>query len=111
MSNREDAIIEDLILEGALEIAGIDLDTGEPVYNFTDKLKDVNPELHNEMNVHFFGEMMFLWEQGFIEMDITEENPMVRLTLKAFDKKELEKLDKNKRYTLKEVSRIMRKES
>ena len=111
MSNKEDQIIEDLILQGALEIAGIDLDTGEPVYNFTEKLKEINPELHNEMNVHFFGEMMFLWEQGFVEMDITEENPIVTLTSKAFDQKELEKLDKNKRYTLKDISRIMKKES
>lgn len=111
MSNKEDEIIEDLILTGALEIAGIDLDSGEPVYNFTEKLQEINPELHKEMNNYFFKEMMFLWENGFVEMDIIAENPIVRLTAKSFNKNEVSKLDKNKRYTLREIARIMRKES
>lgn len=111
MSNKEDEIIEDLILAGALEITGIDLDSGEPVYNFTEKLQEINPELHKEMNDYFFREMMFLWENGFVEMDIMAEDPIVKLTSKAFDKSEVSKLDKNKRYTLRDISRIMRKES
>ena len=31
--------IEELILSGALEVSGIDIDSGEMLYNFTDKLK------------------------------------------------------------------------
>lgn len=103
----EESIFEDLILSGALEVAGVDIDTGEMLYNFTDKLKDINPKLHNEFSTYFSTEISGLWENGFIEMDITEKNPMVSLTKKALDEKEVNKLDKQKQYTLKEIIRIM----
>lgn len=105
----EDKIIEDLILKGALEVSGIDIETGEPLYNFTHKLKDVSPELDQEMQTFFSQEMMFLWENGFVEMDVTEVDPIVKLTNKAFDDKEVLKLDKNKQYTLKDIIRQLRK--
>ena len=103
----EESMFEDLILSGALEVAGVDIDTGEMLYNFTDKLKDINPKLHNEFSTYFSTEISGLWENGFIEMDITEKNPMVSLTKKALDEKEVNKLDKQKQYTLKEIIRIM----
>lgn len=109
MMEEEDKIIEDLILKGALEVAGIDIETGEPLYNFTHKLKHVSPELDQEMQTFFSQEMMFLWENGFVEMDITEADPIVRLTEKAFNNKEVLKLDKNKQYTLKDIIRQLRK--
>lgn len=105
----EDKIIEDLILKGALEVSGIDIETGEPLYNFTHKLKDVSPELDQEIQTFFSQEMMFLWENGFVEMDITEKNPIVKLTEKAFNNKEVLKLDKDKQYTLKDIIRQLRK--
>lgn len=107
--DEEDKIIEDLILKGALEVSGIDIETGEPLYNFTHKIKDVNPELDQEMQTFFSQEMMFLWENGFVEMDITEKDPIVRLTQKAFNNNEVLKLDKNKQYTLKDIIRQLRK--
>jgi hypothetical protein len=103
----EDDAIEKLILAGALEVAGIDIDTGEPVYNFTEKLIDVNPELHSEVSTYFSRETMALWQEGFLDMDITEKNPIVRLTQKALDKIEVANLNKDKRYTLKEIIRII----
>ena len=103
----EESMFEDLILSGALEVAGVYIDTGEMLYNFTDKLKDINPKLHNEFSTYFSTEISGLWENGFIEMDITEKNPMVSLTKKALDEKEVNKLDKQKQYTLKEIIRIM----
>ena len=103
----EDDAIEQLILAGALEIAGIDMDTGEPVYNFTQKLIDVDPELHSEVSTYFSRETMALWEEGFLEMDVTEKNPKVRLTQKALDEMSVANLDKQKQYTLKEIIRII----
>jgi len=103
----EESIFEDLILSGALEVAGVDIDTGEMLYNFTEKLKDINPKLHNEFSTYFSTEISGLWENGFIEMDITEKNPMVSLTKKALNEKEVEKLDKQKQYTLKEIIRVI----
>jgi hypothetical protein len=103
----EDDAIEQLILAGALEVAGIDIDTGEPVYNFTEKLIDISPELHNEVSTYFSRETMDLWQEGFLDMDITEKNPIVRLTKKALDEIQVANLDKNKQYTLKEIIRII----
>ena len=107
MESSEDQIISELILSGALEIAGIDIETGEPLYNFTEKLVDVNPELHNEMSTYLSTEAMALWQYGFISMDVTEKNPTISLLPKAFDEKEVEKLDKNHQYTLKEIIRLL----
>jgi hypothetical protein len=103
----EDEAIEQLILAGALEVAGIDIDTGEPVYNFTKKLIDVDPKLHSEVSTYFSRETMALWEEGFLEMDVTEKNPIVRLTQKALDEILVSNLDKQKQYTLKEIIRII----
>jgi hypothetical protein len=103
----EDDAIEKLILAGALEVAGIDMDTGDPVYNFTEKLIDVSPELHSEVSTYFSRETMALWQEGFLDMDITQKNPIVRLTQKALDEIEVANLNKDKQYTLKEIIRII----
>lgn len=102
----EDEAIEHLILSGALEIAAIDVETGEALYNFTDKLIDVSPELHREVSLYFSQETMALWEEGFLDMDITEQNPVVRLTQKALNEESVEKLSKDRQYALKELVRI-----
>ena len=107
--DKEDYIIEDLILQGVLEVAGIDIETGEPLYNFTSRMKDIHPELHSEHSKYFTRETMALWENGFIAMDVTIPNPIVTLTPKSFDKKEVDQLDKQHQYTLKEIIRIIMK--
>lgn len=107
MSDQADNIIEDLILNGALEFAGIDIETGEPLYNFTDRLKYINPALHNEYSKYFSVEVMELWERGFLNMDVTDENPTVTLTPKALNPESIKNLDKNHQYTLKEIVRIL----
>ena len=99
--------IEELILSGALEFSGVDIDSGEMLYNFTDKLKDVSPELFKDMSDYISTETMYLWSEGFLDIDVTEKNPMVRLTPKAFDDSEINKLSKEKQYTLKEIIRII----
>lgn len=103
----EDDAIDQLILSGALEVAGIDIETGEPMYNFTDKLVEVSPELHNEVSTYFSRETMSLWSEGFLNMDVTEKNPMVTLTEKALDNEELSKLSKESQTTLKEIIRVI----
>jgi hypothetical protein len=50
---------------------------------------------------------MALWAEGFLDIDVTETNPMVKLTPKAFDDAEVDKLPKEKQYTLKEIIRII----
>lgn len=110
MTPEESDIIDNLILSGALEPCGIDMETGEMLYNFTDKLQQVDPLLHDEFQRYFTSETMALWEHGFIEMDVTLDHPVVSLTQKAFDSAEVLKLDKSHQYTLKEIIRIILEE-
>jgi hypothetical protein len=107
MTENNDDIISNLILSGALEVAGMDMETGEPLYNFTSKLEYVNPELHSEMATYFTRETMALWQHGFIAMDVTQKEPTINLLPKAFNKEEVEKLKENNKYTLKEIIRII----
>jgi hypothetical protein len=105
--DEDDKMFDELILNGALEPAGMDIETGEMLYNFTDKLKSVDPALHNEFSKYFSSEVTGLWENGFLDMDITQENPIVSITPKALDPEQVAKLDKDRRYTLKEIIRII----
>ena len=108
--DREDEFMEELILSGALEAAGVDMETGELMYNFTDKLKDVSPELHNEFFNYFYTEVMSLWQGGFIEINPLDKNTTVRITEKALDLAETSKLPKDKQLSLKEIVRIITQE-
>lgn len=102
---QENNEIDELILSGALEPAGIDPETGEMLYSFTNKLKDINPLLHKEVNNMFSSHMMKLWELGMVSMDVTNKNPIVELTPKAFDAELMSMLDKEESYTLEEIKR------
>jgi hypothetical protein len=103
----EDDFIEALILNGALEVTAIDIDSGEPLYKFTDKLREFSPELYETQQSMFHEELMSLWEDGFLDLDPMEKNPMVKLTFKAFSAVEIDKLDDSKKSMLKEIIRIM----
>ena len=108
MDRAHEEIMEQLILSGALEPAGIDSETGEFLYNFTPKLKDVSPILYEEHVAHVNTELMRLWENGFLDIDLTEENPIVRLTPKAFDETEILNLSKEDRWGIQEIKRILK---
>jgi hypothetical protein len=104
-----DQTIERLILDGALEIGGVDVENGEILYNFTDKLKDVMPELYNEHLNFVNAEIMYLWERGFISIeDFSEENPRVMVTDKAFNDEEISHLPKDRQRSLEEIKRILK---
>jgi predicted rRNA methylase YqxC with S4 and FtsJ domains len=103
----EDDFIEALILNGAIEVAAIDMSTGNMLYRFTPKLKEISPELYAVQQAMFREELMSLWEEGFVDVDPTEENPKVTLTPKAFSDVDVDKLDDEKKTTLKEIIRIM----
>lgn len=58
------ALVEHLVLQGALEISGIDENTGDMLYSITDKLKEVHPALYKEMKGDFEKHMFELIDQG-----------------------------------------------
>jgi hypothetical protein len=107
--SEEDIAIDKLILEGALEVGGIDIESGEILYNFTDKLKEVMPELYNEHLNFVNSEIMYLWETGFLSIEsLLEDNPKVNLTLKAYDTDKIKELPQDKQRSLLEIKRILK---
>lgn len=108
-SPEDEEFIDQLILQGAIEFAGVDPVTGEFLYNFTDKLRDVDSNLHSKFVDAFRQEVTLLWQKGFLDMDITKPNPVVRLTPKAFDEKEVNRLPKELRVNLTNIIASMRK--
>lgn len=47
------ALVEHLIFMGALEMDGIDSDTGEMIYSITDKLQHVSPDMYEILTEEF----------------------------------------------------------
>jgi hypothetical protein len=107
MNNEEDAFIDDLILAGALEIAGIDDRNGEFLYSITNKMKDLMPDLYEEHINHINEEIMKLWEKGFVNVDMMQSDPIVTVTRKAYDVVEVSKLSKDEIWSLEEIKRMM----
>jgi hypothetical protein len=96
----EEEYIDNLILEGAIEVVGISQETGEFLYSFTPKLAEVDPDLHKKFVDAFYSDVVSLWEKGFLKMDITSENPMVSVTEKALNKEEVSSLSEELQMTL-----------
>ena len=107
MDNREQRIIDKLILNGAMEMAGIDSKTGEILYQFTPKLKEVMPELYNEHLNFVNAELMRLWEKGFVNMDLMSDSPIVTLSEKAFNEEEMSSLSDQDKWAIQEVKRLL----
>jgi hypothetical protein len=63
MNPKSQALLEHLIMQGAIEMSGIDK-TGEMTYSITDKLQEVHPELYMELKDEFEYNMFEMIEQG-----------------------------------------------
>lgn len=101
--------IEQLILDGVLEVAGIDSESGEMLYNFTPDLQEKIPELYKAHTQWVHQEIMYFWEHGFLNMNnIFTDNPTVYLSAKAFDDEALSKLDPDKRFALQQIKHILK---
>lgn len=107
MIDREKEIMDRLLVSGAVEMAGVDSETGEILYHFTDKLKEVMPELYREHMNYVNSELMGLWEKGFVNMDLMKDNPIVTLTEKAFDQDAINTLSESDRWAVQEIKRLM----
>lgn len=102
-----DETIEVLILAGAIDVAGIDPNTGQPLYKFNQNIKDIMPELYKEHLDEVNRDIMRLWEQGFIDIDLLSQDPTVTLTNKAFNDDEIEKISRELQISLIEIKRLM----
>lgn len=108
MSTEEEIILE-LVEKGALQVVGTDTETGEIIYKVTEKMKDVNPLLFKEHLDNVHDETMFLWEHRFLDINVTEDNPIVKLTPKAFDPEAISSLPLLKRLALEDIKSILLK--
>lgn len=106
-----DDFFDSLILSGAVEAAGMDLETGEMLYSFTPRLSETHPSLARAANEHFHSQMMALWVKEVISMDVSSDSPTVRLTNKAFDETVLSQLTQMEKESLSLIMQALRKES
>jgi hypothetical protein len=102
-------IFDILVLNGAIELAGVDPISGEFLYSMTEKMIDIMPEVYEEHLNEVNKQIMGLWEEGFITIDLFDENPLVNITAKALDEEELVKLDPESLGYLNEIKRVLAK--
>ena len=109
MTSSENEMIEKLILEGGLEVAGIDSENGSLLYSFTPKIKELMPELYSDHLNRVNAEILSLWERAYVDIDFLAKEPIVTLTNKSFDPIEMSKLRKQDVWAIEELKRLTRK--
>ena len=74
---------EEMVADGSLELAGIS-ENGEVLYCFTDKCKELHPEVWNRQFTNFQAGVRYLWEKGYLEVEFTDDDVLISLTDKSF---------------------------
>ena len=64
MGLQEEAMLEHLMLQGAVEFQGIDEITGVMMYTITEKMKEVSPGIYEELRDQYEHHMFQLIDQG-----------------------------------------------
>jgi hypothetical protein len=109
MESKEEKIINDLILNGGLEVAAIDQETGEMLYSFTPKIEKLMPDLYQEHLQSVNLAIMNLWEKGFLNLDLFAKDPIITITEKALKEEEIIALSKEDRWSLFEIMRLLKR--
>lgn len=109
MTNNEDELIKNLILEGALEVAGVDSENGELLYTITPKMQEVMPDMYEDHLTQVNKDILNLWEKGYVNINFLDEEPMVTISEKGLDKKEVAKLSKQEIWAFEEIKRLLLK--
>jgi hypothetical protein len=109
MNNNEDELIKNLILEGALEVAGVDSETNELLYTITPKMQEVMPDMYEDHLTQVNKDLLNLWEKGYVNIDFLLPDPIVTISEKGLDKIEISKLTKHEIWALEEVKRLLQR--
>jgi hypothetical protein len=104
-------LINKLILDGAIEVAGVESDTGNFLYSFTPKIKELMPDVYEEHIKSVNDEVMNLWEKGFLDIDLFSEDPIITITKKATSIKAIETLSKDEKWSLSEIVRLLNRKA
>jgi hypothetical protein len=99
--------VDNLLLNGGLEFAGSDSETGETLYKPTDRLKELDSRLSEDLSLYFSEVTLKLWEKGFIDMDVTNKDPLVKLGPKSFDALNIKSLPKEERIVMEEIVKVL----
>lgn len=112
MINEEDLnnIINNLALNGYIEIEGIDPESGEFLYKVSDRLNELIPDWHQRVQEAFLDEVYNLWVKGFVTMDVTLRVPTVKLTENAFDENKIKNLSLDEKTTLATIIAAMKQD-
>ena len=105
--NFDDELLEQLILDGIVEFSAMS-DNGEMLYSFSKDIAEKAPAIYELMMAMHMQEIYDLWKLGFLQMDITQENPLVTITSKALDEDEVATLSDSLRMALNEIMNAMR---
>jgi hypothetical protein len=101
--------IDYLLLNGGLEVVGLDSDSGEFLYAFTPKIKELMPELYEEHINDVNKNVLKLWEMGYLEIDFMQKDPVITLGAKSFDLNEVSKLSKDDQWHINEIKRLLKR--
>lgn len=90
MSNRKDrkdSMFERLILMGAVQPSGMDMESGEMLFGFAPDIQEKFPELAKSIYNGMSGTVMSLWSKGFLNIEYPEGSydPLITLTDKCND--------------------------
>ena len=105
-----DEYFDELILSGAIEVAGIDTESGQFTYSFTPQAKEIAPELYNKSQEIFQDIVKDLWVKGFLSMDIQNQNPIVKMTDLIFNKLAISQLSIEEQTVLKSIMVAMKQQ-
>jgi hypothetical protein len=88
----EQEIMDYLILNGGLEVVGIDSENQSFLYSFTPKIKELMPDLYEEHIRTVNSDILALWEKGYVNIDFMSDDPVITITKKSLNDEELSKL-------------------
>ena len=108
MDNNEDELIKNLILEGALEVAGVDSENGEFLYTITPKMQETMPDMYEDHLTQVNKDILNLWEKGYLNIDFFLPDPVVTISAKGLDKDEVSKLTKPEIWAFEEIKRLLK---
>jgi hypothetical protein len=109
MTPHEEEIMDYLILNGGLEVAGIDSENQSFLYSFTPKIKELMPDLYEEHIRTVNSDILALWEKGYVNIDFMSDDPVITITKKSLNDEELSKLSKQDQWSIAELKRLMLK--
>ena len=101
-------MLEKLILQGYVEPAGLDAETGEMLYSFTDLARQEMPYLEKQFEEEFHRNIMFFWQAGALDMNVYEQNPIIRINPLALQQSFIDSLTTEQKIALKIIIDALR---